>query len=459
MSTAKNLRQLVVPTYLFLCIVLGGSAQAIWGNLTLQLLALALLGWAAAGRRGQVQTARFRTLAIIGIAGVSLVALQLIPLPPDVWTRFPGRDVLAEGYSDMSERLPWLPASMAPTQTLSCALYLLPPFAVVVAVDVLHACRVRWAVAAILSATVLSVLLGYVQVSSASARWYLYEDTNLGSAVGFFANRNHMGTLLLMSIPFTALFLSEAAGADRRTSMAVWLAGVSCGVVVLAGIAMNGSLAALLLTLPVTTASFLLFPSTRRLRTAAIIASVCALTIALALLANSPVQGKLSGAETSSITGRWEIWTVSLRAAAAAFPIGTGFGSFVQVYHLFENPWKVTDTYVIHAHNDYIELLLEGGVPVLLILVAFILWWARAARDAWGRIGGKAARAATVACAAVLCHSMFDYPLRTEAIAAVFAFSLSLMADPSRRMLAVEGDSGGAALGGDLRPARHRIIG
>lgn len=452
------MRQLVVPAYLFLCIVLGGSAQAIWGNLTLQLLALALLGWAAAERGAQARAARFRSLAIIGIAGVSLLALQLVPLPPEIWTRLPGRGVLAQGYADLGQQLPWLPVSMAPTQTLSCALFLLPPFAVLVAVDVLHACRVRWAVGAILSATVLSVLLGYVQVSGDSPRWYLYENTNLGSAVGFFANRNHMGTLLLMSIPFTALFLSEGAGGDHRKSIAVWLWGASCGVIALAGIAMNGSLAAFVLALPVMTGSLLLFPSARRFRTAGIIASICAFTIAVAVLANSPVQGKLSGAETSSITGRWEIWTTSMRAAAAAFPIGTGFGSFVQVYHLFENPWQVTGTYVIHAHNDYIELLLEGGVPAVLIVAAFILWWVKAAWAAWARSGASAARAAAVASAAVLCHSMADYPLRTAAIAATFAFALSLMADPFGRMLGSEGESSEATHGSDLRPARHVTI-
>lgn len=455
MSTPKTLRELLVPAYLFLCIVLGGSAQAIWGNLVLQLLGLLMIGYAAVRPSKQKPTSRFRTLAVIAITALALIALQLLPLPPEMWTRLPGRAVLARGYEDMGQQLPWLPVSMAPVQTLSCAIFLIPPFAILIGVVLLDACRTRWAIAAILLATILSVMLGYVQVSSNSSKWYLYEDTNLGSAVGFFANRNHMGTLLLISIPMIALFLSAGTSADRRRSTAILLAGGSCGVIVLAGIAMNGSLAALVLAVPVTTASILLFRSTRRFRTAAMIVCVCAFMIGLAVLASSPVQGKLSGADTSSITGRWEIWTTSVHAAAAAFPIGTGFGSFLQVYHLFEDPSKVTDTYVIHAHNDYVELLLEGGIPAVLLIGAFIIWWVAAVRAAWSTGRDMTARAATIASAAILGHSIFDYPLRTTAIAAVFAFCVGLISKPYR----ASAETASAPLfSQDIRPTRHVTI-
>ena len=40
------LRQAVVPAYLFLCLLLGGSTQGIWFNLALQLGGILLLVWA-----------------------------------------------------------------------------------------------------------------------------------------------------------------------------------------------------------------------------------------------------------------------------------------------------------------------------------------------------------------------------------------------------------------------------
>ena len=39
--------------------------------------------------------------------------------------------------------------------------------------------------------------------------------------------------------------------------------------------------------------------------------------------------------------------------------------------------------YVNHVHNDYLETVLETGLPGLLILVLFILWWVRRSVRIW----------------------------------------------------------------------------
>ena len=40
-----HLRSSVVPVYVFLCILLGGSVQGIWGNMILQLIGIAIIAW------------------------------------------------------------------------------------------------------------------------------------------------------------------------------------------------------------------------------------------------------------------------------------------------------------------------------------------------------------------------------------------------------------------------------
>jgi O-antigen ligase len=370
---------------------------------------------------------------MIALASVALIALQLIPLSPPLWTGMPGRSVLVDGYRSLGEPLPWLPLSMAPAKTFSCALFLLPPIAIIVSVMRLDACRLSWAVGSILAATVLGVVLGYIQVSTRSPQWYLYDITNVGSAVGFFANRDHMGTLLVVSITFVAGVLANAIKRERQESLPILVAGSTSALIVLAGIAMNGSLAAVLLAFPVIVASALLFGRVSgRMRVLGLIAASCVFVVSVALLADSPVEAKLTGTETASITGRQEIWHTSLEAGSAAFPIGTGFGSFEQVYHLYEAPWSVTNSYVNHAHNDFIELFVEGGLPAALLIAGFLFWWFLAARDVWREGGLPMARAASIASAAILGHSLVDFPLRTTAIAAMFAFCIAILAGASR---------------------------
>jgi O-antigen ligase len=449
----RGLRELIVPAYLFLCIVLGGSAQAIWGNLILQLCALALIAWTAMQPLREVRFAPGRAPLILLLAALLLIFAQLIPLPPDIWARLPGRQIVARGFVLLGEPKPWLPLSLTPAETLSVALSLLPPIAVIAAITRLDACRPTWALASIVLATLLSIVLGYVQVSSGSSGWYLYDITNVGSAVGFFANRNHMGTLLVVAIPCIAALASIWATEEIRRSLPLRIVGLACALLVLLGIAMNGSLAAVLLAVPVAISSSLIFPATRRFRTAGLVVAACAVAVAVAVIANSPVEAKLTGKETSSITSRQDIWATSMKAAVAAFPLGAGFGSFAQVYRLYEDPSAVSGTYVNHAHNDAIELLVEGGAPAILLLGACLLWWGWRASQVWRQTDRQVAKAATIASAAILAHSLVDYPLRTPAIAAIFAFCMAVMAGTRER----SGAPGGQ-MPPETRPTRHVTI-
>ena len=89
-----------------------------------------------------------------------------------------------------------------------------------------------------------------------------------------------------------------------------------------------------------------------------------------------------------------------------------------------------------HAHNDYLELALETGLPGILLLIAFLAWWCWQAAAVWrSPSSNHLAKAATIASAAIMAHSIVDYPLRTSAIAALFATCLVFMSqNPTRRI-------------------------
>ena len=147
---------------------------------------------------------------------------------------------------------------------------------------------------------------------------------------------------------------------------------------------------------------------------------------------------------------REAIFGTTGRAITDFMPWGSGLGSFLEVYRLYESPRTVTSEYVVHAHNDYAELALELGAAGVLLMAAFLAWWASAVASVWRRReGGPFAAAASIASAAILVHSLVDFPLRTAAISVCFAMCLALLSDrraPQRR----EAD--------DLRPTRHIVI-
>jgi O-antigen ligase len=125
---------------------------------------------------------------------------------------------------------------------------------------------------------------------------------------------------------------------------------------------------------------------------------------------------------------RWTFASRTLAAARTYAGVGSGLGTFTEAYYrlgeLTADHWVLAN----HAHNDYLELWLEGGVVaiVLLLWVLVVLGrqWIRVARRTEPAAEGgsrRAPRGMEIGCGLALLlialHSLVDYPIRTPAIA------------------------------------------
>ena len=144
---------------------------------------------------------------------------------------------------------------------------------------------------------------------------------------------------------------------------------------------------------------------------------------------------------------RWPLASATLKAARANLPFGTGFGTFVPVYQTVEPRTLLMETYVNRAHDDWLEMVLEGGALSIFGMVVFLVWFAHSSWRAW-RPGGWGteplsagwARAGSIVGALLMLHSVVDYPLRTSALMVVFALSCALMIPPKRLSAAFGSD-------------------
>lgn len=140
------------------------------------------------------------------------------------------------------------------------------------------------------------------------------------------------------------------------------------------------------------------------------------------------------GADESA-DGRQVIWQSTAQAINDHLPLGSGLGTFAEVYPRYEDPAEVANFYINHAHNDYLELLLELGVLVVPLFLIFLAWWMRSVVRIWLSEGSNPfALAGTIASGLILVHSIVDYPLRTAAVSCIFSVSLCLMALPRVRL-------------------------
>jgi O-antigen ligase len=131
---------------------------------------------------------------------------------------------------------------------------------------------------------------------------------------------------------------------------------------------------------------------------------------------------------------RWPIAVATTHAIEADFPLGVGFGAFEPIYQMFESSTATLPPYVNHAHDDWLELALDGGLPMMVLLGAFIAWFIRASIRTWrdppavgNAVDCALARAAPIFISLLLLHSTVDYPLRTTALMVILAFGTALL--------------------------------
>jgi O-antigen ligase len=447
----KRLPSIFIAIYLLCCIVFGGSAQSPWTNLGLQIAGIGLIAWTTIGGSCQEGKRAF-SLNVLLVCALLLVIIQLIPLPPQIWTNLPGRRQLVEGFAVLGYPLRPLPISEVPYETVLTLFAAIPAVAAFVATEHLSPSP-RYIALAIVVGLIAGILLGALQVAGGGGLFgYLYEDHSPG-AIGFFANSNHMGTLLLVGIPMLAALVISARPKQQTSSLPRYGLGLAVFALILVGLFLNGSRAGMVLSIPVSIASIALFPAAIRWRTPALLVSGFSLLVGISILVSNPIAAaELTSGKATSGSARGEIWSTTVKAISDNFPIGTGLGSFQSIYHRYENPDDVTPRYINHVHNDYLEIALELGAPGGALVLLFLSWWTIVSSRVWlSTYGSTYARAATIATAAILTHSFVDFPLRTAAISAIFAACIGLMAQHFR--------AAPAAQFGERRPTRHVKLG
>jgi O-antigen ligase len=416
--------------------VFGGASRenplrlALVEGVSLLLLAPALLALRAEGRRPPLAA------LVLLAAVIAIPALQLLPLPPDLWTRLPGRGPQAAILAAAGAPLGSRPLSLAPAQTLEALLALTPPAAMFLASLRLGRSQALALIGLWGAFALVGLVLGGAQLAAFdSSAAYLYATTNYGSLVGLFANRNHEAAFLLALLPLAAGVLVSVRAADGAGRVARMGAGALM-VAAIIGVGVVRSRAGVLLATPALLGAAAVLWRGRRAGEAALLrwlAAACAAALlAVALFGLTPIAHRFERAAPSEF--RLEAWPDLARVAHSYLPLGAGIGAFDRAWRAAEPLAMVGPTYFNHAHNDFLELWLEAGWPAALALAAFLAWFAWVAARAWRADGDRAAlaRGASVAIALILAHSAVDYPLRTETMAILFAFCCGLLASQRR---------------------------
>ncbi|MEJ0067085.1 MAG: O-antigen ligase family protein [Caulobacteraceae bacterium] len=369
-------------------------------------------------------------------AVVAVPILQLVPLPESIWSHLPGRGAEVRAVELAGLGRPALPYSLTPDDTWRAVLALLPPAAMFMGALLLPARQKRIVATLWLALALVDLVLGALQIlGGQDSPLYFYAITNRGSPVGLFANRNHQAAFLYSLLPLAAVFVARMrSGLGERHAFPSLLAALFFPVAIV-GVAATNSRAGVILLGASLLGSLAVamragaFRGQWRLAIGLGIPGAVGVAAVL-LFGLSPILDRFSQSDKGGL--RFEGWPIVLDAAQSYLPLGAGIGAFDPVYRTVEPLEQVSHVFFNHAHNDYLELWLETGWAGAILLVVFLAWLARRAIAIWssrpsGEDGGLAA-AGTLVLLLLLAHSVVDYPLRTEAIATLFAFAAAAVA-------------------------------
>lgn len=421
LSKLPLLSDLVRPWLLLLVIavatLLGGSAVPALA-FAVELMALPLLVLILTNAPPPPSERLTRLARWLCGAIMLVIAAQLVPLPGD-WARaLPGRETataIREAIG-LSGSFPF-PLSLDPQATLGSGLSLIPSVAILLAGLRATPEEMARAIALFVAIAGASALLGLYQITTGGP--YFYDYAHIGQSTGIFANRNHHGAMIL------AAMLLAVMPAERWADTTPRRICVAVGMIIFSLCAVLTTSRATLLLLPAAlgAALALVLVRSRITRSYAVLTTVlCVVVLALAtrLPIIAPVINRLATAGTD---GRFGYWEDSIVAMREMWPAGSGFGTFPVVYATVENLDTLKQSYVNHAHNEVLELLIEGGAMAAALLLAWAMLVAAAAVRALQTGNLRASAAALAAIGLIVLISLTEFPLRNFAVATGFALA------------------------------------
>jgi O-antigen ligase len=338
-----------------------------------------------------------RSIDFIVIAALAYIGLQMTPLPPAVLrTLSPDTANLQDAYA-LEPLGAWRPLSIHPAATRAGLMIALAAALVFWAAREAFSHGGSRAAARLLAWIGFACALVSLAQRATAPRTVLWKWTvpdPRAIPFGPFVDRNQLATWLVLAISLVAGYLAMHVRAHmtdrlRQGSHAVLVALSDGG-----SLAALGCLGAMLITLAATlsrsglvalVAAVVVGTSLgRRERGRGLWIGIAAAAVLLGLAAWLNLEGVVQRVMSTlappdpNAVSRMTIWRDTLHIVGA-FPLfGTGQGTFADAMFVYQQTAR--QVLFNHAHDEYLQLLTEGGVVLLVLVLCGLVLLARTAR-------------------------------------------------------------------------------
>jgi O-antigen ligase len=426
----------------------GGSREDIQSLVILRPAAALFCAWALIMGRNTGFRKLFEAPLMFLIALALLMIIQLVPLPPSIWSALPGRQFYFDIAQNAGIPQPSRPLSLAPSETINALFSLLVPLAAILLFYQLDALNRNRALILVIFIALASIVWGMLQLTGTpNGPLYLYRITNADAPVGLFANRNHQAVLVTISMVALAWYAGTIRKKTALDQLKLVVAILSIPILFLMIFILGSRAGLILATISVFPIGFFLmnagaFSGLRTKKSKGYLFGGILLVLAVFFIlaiyfSRSDAFDRLTTGDNVSDL-REQLLPVFVEMIKNYFPWGSGFGSFEHVYPMFETKELLRPNYLNQAHNDWVQFLIEAGLPGALLLLALTAWlMMRASRIfRWNRRQSERNTVILLflSLAFFAVASIVDYPLRTPLNTAIAAIFFTYFASLTKRL-------------------------
>jgi hypothetical protein len=442
--------------------VLAFGAVYPWAYAPLGLAAAALGLWAIVKTRAW-RDVRARTVMVALAVVAAAIALQIVPLPYEWFVRLsPGGDRLLRqlefGYALQPPG--WHALSTRPGATaVFLGIFVAFSLLLVGLMRAMTFLRIDWLVSQLMAFGIALALFGIIQdalVDKDAFRVYgFWTPQATATPFGPFINRNHFAGLMLLLIPLVAGYAGAIASAARKprdVSLSAWLswfvspdagrfAFATLAVVTMAAAVIASGSRSGMASFAVALAVFGGLAARRAPRRDARVAiwMYIAVLVIGALgwmgLEAAIERFRLAGTDVQDRLAAWRDTAAIIRD----FPLaGTGFGAYGAAMLIYQTANRTS--IFIHAHNEYLQILAEGGVLVAIpaIAAAVVLGrgiYRRVSRNDDDVLTGWVRLGAVAGLAGIAAQSTLEFSLQMPGNAAVCVLLIAIALHRPRLLL------------------------
>lgn len=368
------------------CLLGGGTEQSLWSDHLLQIYMLpaSMLGFCAFLNTRLSFSVRMLTGLIcifLAIQFLPFAAIRNIEIPPEF----------------VQHQIYW---SISIARTIEAAVFTFSVLGLFLYISCMrHVEQVSLLKFAFIG-ILINILIAVIQLSY-SDRIDISSLLPFSITSALFANENHFSALLVSTIPFFAWRLLVF---ERRPAL-YFLVQFLLVMILLAVNSRAGIGISIIFSL---LCALLFYPkkSNVYLQSIFMIFGLILISITFIFLADE---------QLVSADLRFVFFKNTFVGIADNWIFGTGIGTFRIAYPIYEPTKDVIEVYANHAHNDFLELVFEGGIFASLLILMYLLLVLKHLTNS------KLSQAAALSALSILAHSIVDYPLRTMAIATIFA--------------------------------------